>query len=45
MRYVVFGVNIGNLDRSDPEGRPTSAELCRRHLSATEVAEAGCDFN
>ncbi|MBI4591453.1 MAG: hypothetical protein HY725_21710 [Candidatus Rokubacteria bacterium] len=30
MNYVVFGVNIGNLGRSDPEGRPTSAELCRR---------------
>jgi hypothetical protein len=30
MEYVGFGVNIGNLGRSLPEGRPTSAELCRR---------------
>jgi hypothetical protein len=30
MRYVVFGVNIGNLGRSHREVRPSSADLCRR---------------
>jgi hypothetical protein len=34
--FVVFGVNIGNLGRSDPEGRPTSAEMCRRWNEAFE---------
>jgi hypothetical protein len=36
VNYILFGVNIGNLGRSGPEGRPTSAELCRRWNEAFE---------
>lgn len=40
--YVVFGVNIGNLGRNGPEGRPTSAELCQRWNTIYE--EGGTPF-
>ncbi len=36
MNFVLFGVNIGNLGRSGPDGRPSSAELCRGWNEAFE---------